>query len=277
MVVEPEKYFDGFAGAGANGMTIHAEAAPHLAPPARAHPRARLPAGVALNPATPLERSREVAAELDLLLVMTVNPGFGGQTFIAHSVDKVAPRAAAARRATEPAPCSRWTAASIARHDRRVWRAGADTFVAGNAVFTAPDPRAEIAALRALCAERGMTVRQQWTIVARDRRRARRRARSARRASSATSSSRARGVEGAAVRGGDGRFGAAARRRRSPTTRAGGAAQHLGDLVRALPRGDAEHRELHRRSARRGCKIVAVSMDDPGIEARSATSRRSSG
>ena len=153
MVVEPENYFDTFAKAGANNMTIHVEAAPHLNRQLARIRELGCGAGVALNPSTPVEFVREVASDLDVLLVMTVNPGFGGQSFISSSLDKV-------RRARFLLDETRSRAAlevdgGIGRSTiEQVWRAGADTFVAGNAVFSAPDPRAEIAALRALCSER---------------------------------------------------------------------------------------------------------------------------
>jgi ribulose-phosphate 3-epimerase len=152
MVEEPERYFETFSGAGATGLTIHVEAAPHLQ---RQLARIRdlgCAAGAALNPGTSLLTIREVLADLDLVLVMTVNPGFGGQEFIAGSADKVA----RARHMLDELHChaalevdggiSRDTIASV-------WRAGADTFVAGHAIFSAADPRAEIAALRSICAE----------------------------------------------------------------------------------------------------------------------------
>jgi ribulose-phosphate 3-epimerase len=152
MVVEPESYFDAFADAGANNLTIHVEVAPHLNRQiARIH-ELGCSAGVALNPATPVEFVREIAAELDVLLVMTVNPGFGGQSFIASSLDKI-------QRARMLLAETRSRAAlevdgGISRATiEQAWRAGADTFVAGNAVFSAADPRAEIGALRAMCTE----------------------------------------------------------------------------------------------------------------------------
>ena len=89
MVERPESYFDAFAAAGATGMTIHVEAAPHLHRQLDRIRELGCRAGAALNPATSLETVREVAADLDLLLVMTVNPGFGGQRFIDRSIDKI--------------------------------------------------------------------------------------------------------------------------------------------------------------------------------------------
>jgi ribulose-phosphate 3-epimerase len=153
MVVEPEKYFDSFAEAGANNLTIHAEAAPHLNRQLARIREVGCRAGVALNPSTSLEAVREVATQLDLLLIMTVNPGFGGQSFIASSTSKV--RRARALLAEMKSGAMLEVDGGINRETiAEVWRAGADTFVAGHAVFAAPDPRAEIGALRALCTER---------------------------------------------------------------------------------------------------------------------------
>ena len=152
MVVEPEKYLESFAGAGANGMTIHVEAAPHLQRQLARIRELGCRAGVAVNPGTSLDGVREVVDDLDLLLIMTVNPGFGGQEYIPASTDKVA----RARRILDEAKsaASLEVDGGISRETiQKVWRAGADTFVAGNAVFTAKDPKAEIAALRKLCLE----------------------------------------------------------------------------------------------------------------------------
>src|SRR5690606_1151383 len=105
-----------------------------------------------VNPATSLETVRDVAADLDLLLIMSVNPGFGGQRFIPASIDRI-------RRARQLLDAAHSQAVlevdgGINRETiRDCWRAGADTFVAGNAVFSAADPQAEIAALRRQCAE----------------------------------------------------------------------------------------------------------------------------
>jgi ribulose-phosphate 3-epimerase len=109
-------------------------------------------AGAAVNPATSLETVRESAADLDLLLVMTVNPGYGGQSFIPSSVGKV--RRARALLDASSSGAVLEVDGGISRDTvRDVWRAGADTFVAGHAVFAAADPAAEIAALRERCRE----------------------------------------------------------------------------------------------------------------------------
>ena len=147
MVVEPENYFDAFARAGASVLTIHAEAAPHLDRQIARIKELGCMAGVVVNPATPLAMVEEIAADLDLLLVMSVNPGFGGQRFLDYSVGKIARARALLNAARSPAALQ--VDGGINRETiTRCWRAGADTFVAGNAVFAAADPRAEIAALR---------------------------------------------------------------------------------------------------------------------------------
>ena len=149
MVVEPEKYFDSFAKAGADTITIHVEAAPHLHRQLGRIRELGCRAGVALNPGTPLSAIEDVLDDLDLLLVMTVNPGFGGQQFIPHSFDKIA----RARQMLDAA-----ASGAVLEVDGGINRktiaaareAGADAFVAGNAVFTAADVATEIAALRQL-------------------------------------------------------------------------------------------------------------------------------
>lgn len=152
MVVEPEKYFDSFAKAGASVLTIHAEAAPHLHRQIVRIKELGCMAGVTMNPATPLDGVREIAAELDLLLIMSVNPGYGGQAFIPASLDKI--RRARALLDAAGSRARLEVDGGIARDTiQACWRAGADTFVAGNAIFSAKDPQREIAALRALCAE----------------------------------------------------------------------------------------------------------------------------
>ena len=151
MVVEPERYFDDFAAAGATGLTIHAEVSPHLHRQLARIRELGCTAGVAINPSTPLSAVEEVLGELDLLLVMSVNPGFGGQRFIEASLDKLA-------RARQLLDAARSSAllevdGGISRDTiGSAWRAGADTFVAGNAVFASSDPASEVNALRARCA-----------------------------------------------------------------------------------------------------------------------------
>jgi ribulose-phosphate 3-epimerase len=153
MVIEPEKYFDDFIAAGADGLTIHQEAAPHLQRQLTRIRELGARAGVALNPGTALTSVSEVLDDFDLLLIMTVNPGFGGQKFIPATFDKIT----RARQMLIAAGSKAFIEVDggINRDTiEKVWRAGADTFVAGNAVFTAKDPAAEIRTLRSRCAER---------------------------------------------------------------------------------------------------------------------------
>jgi ribulose-phosphate 3-epimerase len=153
MVVEPEKYFDSFVKAGAATLTIHVETAPHLHRQVMRIKELGAMAGVTLNPSTSLESVREVAADLDLLLIMSVNPGFGGQKFIPGAVRRIAQARAMLDEVHGKALLE--VDGGVARETiTACWRAGADTFVAGNAIFSAKDPGAEIGALRALCSER---------------------------------------------------------------------------------------------------------------------------
>jgi ribulose-phosphate 3-epimerase len=153
MVIEPERYFDDFVKAGADLLTIHVEAAPHLDRQLMRIKELGCKAGVALNPATPLSAIEEIVHLLDLLLIMTVNPGYGGQKFIEYSVDKIE-RARFLLDQAESAAVLEVDGGISRDTIERCWRAGADTFVAGNAIFAAPDPQAEIGILRSLCAER---------------------------------------------------------------------------------------------------------------------------
>jgi ribulose-phosphate 3-epimerase len=150
MTVEPEKYFDSFAKAGASGLTIHVETAPHLHRQLMRIKELGCTAGVTLNPSTSLETVREVVAELDLLLIMSVNPGFGGQQFIRASLDKIRRARLMLTQAGSNAVLE--VDGGVTRDTiRSCFDAGADTFVAGNAIFSAADPAAEITVLRERC------------------------------------------------------------------------------------------------------------------------------
>jgi ribulose-phosphate 3-epimerase len=152
MVTDPQKYFESFARSGASLMSIHVEAVPHLHRQLYRIRELGCQAGVVINPATPVAAVTEVVADIDLLLVMSVNPGFSAQEFIPGSVAKVG----RARQLLDE-----WGSRAALEVDGgisretigAVWRAGADTFVAGNAIFGAKDPAAEIAALRDCCTQ----------------------------------------------------------------------------------------------------------------------------
>ncbi len=151
MVERPERYIAEYAGAGAAVFTFHAEATAHTQRHLAAVREHGMLAGLALNPATPLAVLEEVVDDLDLVLLMTVNPGFGGQSYIPQSGDKIRRcrgllDARGSRAALEVD--GGITGETIAD----AWSAGADTFVAGTAVFGEPDPAAAVRALQRRCA-----------------------------------------------------------------------------------------------------------------------------
>ncbi len=153
MVLEPEKYFDSFAKAGADIITIHQETAPHLHRQVARIRELGCKAGVTVNPSTPISTLVDVAADVDMILIMSVNPGFGGQKFIPRSLDKIRQARTLLDEAGNRGAMIQVDGGISRDTIVSCWRAGADTFVAGNAIFAAKDPKAEIAALRALCQE----------------------------------------------------------------------------------------------------------------------------
>jgi ribulose-phosphate 3-epimerase len=149
MVERPDDLIADFADAGATILTIHAEASTHLQRDLEEIRRCGMRAGVAINPATPLTAVEEVIDEVDLLLIMSVNPGFGGQKFWEPAVDKVGRARAILDRVESRAHLE--VDGGVSRETiGRLAAAGADTFVAGNAVFTVADAAAEVRELRRL-------------------------------------------------------------------------------------------------------------------------------
>lgn len=143
MIVEPERYAVRFAQAGADVVTFHLEATDDPAACAAAIRTAGAKAGISIKPATPAESLREVLAHVDLVLVMSVEPGFGGQAFMPASLDKIA---AIRRMADEQGlgTIIEVDGGISSANAGMLFAAGADVLVAGNAVFGAPDPEAEI-------------------------------------------------------------------------------------------------------------------------------------
>lgn len=151
MVEEPEHYIAPMADAGATVLTFHPEATIHVQRQLAAIRQRGMKAGLALNPATPLGRVEEVVGDIDLLLIMTVNPGFGGQTYLPASDDKI--RRSRALLTARRSPAYLEVDGGIGRETiARAHSAGADTFVSGHAVFDVPDPGAEVRELRRRCA-----------------------------------------------------------------------------------------------------------------------------
>ncbi len=150
MVVEPERYIEPFAAAGASVFTFHPEATVHVQRVLAAVRRRGMLAGLALNPGSPLALAEEVVTDLDLLLVMTVNPGFGGQTYLGASNDKIR-RARALLGAHGSRAFLAVDGGITAQTIAAAHAAGADTFVAGNAIFASSDPARELQDLRRRC------------------------------------------------------------------------------------------------------------------------------
>lgn len=147
MIVDPDRFTAKFAEAGADIVTVHYEACTHLHRSIQGIKAAGAKAGVSLNPHTPVHVLSDIIADLDLVLIMSVNPGFGGQKFIDHTYVKLQElRELMARRNSAAlvevdGGVNRYNAAKL-------YEAGADVLVAGNAVFSADDPRAEIKAIK---------------------------------------------------------------------------------------------------------------------------------
>jgi ribulose-phosphate 3-epimerase len=148
MIEDPDRYIEAFVSAGAASVTVHAEAVVHLHRTVHLIRSLGAKAGVALNPATPVAAIEEIAGDLDYVLVMTVNPGFGGQTFIPRSESKVRAVRELLRRAGSRAPIE--VDGGIDVHTAAgIVAAGADILVAGNAIFGSADPVRAIHELRA--------------------------------------------------------------------------------------------------------------------------------
>jgi ribulose-phosphate 3-epimerase len=148
MIENPDRFIAAFVEAGAASITVHAEAVVHLHRVIHLIKSLGAKAGVALNPATPVTALEEIAGDVDYVLVMTVNPGFGGQTFIPRSESKVRAVREILQRERSAAPIE--VDGGIDIHTApRIVAAGADILVAGNAVFGSPDPERAIRDLRA--------------------------------------------------------------------------------------------------------------------------------
>jgi ribulose-phosphate 3-epimerase len=134
MITDPDRYLDPFIDAGANMVSVHVEVLPHLHRTISEIKRLGARAGVVLNPSTPVSAIEEVAADVEFVLVMSVNPGFGAQTFIPRSVHKIAAVRALLDRVGNPAPIEVDGGIDLTTVGPVV-KAGADWLVAGNAIF----------------------------------------------------------------------------------------------------------------------------------------------
>ena len=149
MIVEPQKYVSQVRDCGAEIMNVHYEVCPHLHRTIQQIKQAGMKAAVTLNPATPVSMLEDIITEVDMVLLMSVNPGFGGQSFIPNSLKKVCQLRELITQSGSNAlievdgGVNMETGAQLAK-------AGADILVAGNFVFSAPDPIATIEALHNL-------------------------------------------------------------------------------------------------------------------------------
>lgn len=149
MIVNPDRYVGMVRDCGAMMMNVHYEACTHLHRTVQSIHDAGMKAGVTLNPATPVALLQDIIEDLDMVLVMSVNPGFGGQSFIEHSVKKVAELKALITASGSKALIE-VDGGINAQTGARVAAAGADVLVAGSYIFNAADPAGAIAALAAL-------------------------------------------------------------------------------------------------------------------------------
>ena len=146
MIVEPLRYAANFVKAGADWVSIHQEADPHLHRTLASIRLAGAKAGVVLNPGTPVETLVDLVGDFDFVLLMSVNPGFGGQSFIPRVFDKI--RRLDALRTDRGVPFLIEVDGGVGmKNARELIRAGADCLVAGNAVFKAEDPTVAVAGL----------------------------------------------------------------------------------------------------------------------------------
>jgi ribulose-phosphate 3-epimerase len=151
MVERPERYLGEFADAGTSVFTFHPEATIHVQRHLATVRQLGMLAGIALNPSTPVTLLEEILDDVDLVLIMSVNPGYGGQSYLSNSTDKIQRTRALLDRRNSRAVLEvdgGITHETIAT----AWGAGADTFVAGTAVFGAPDPAHAVRELKRQCA-----------------------------------------------------------------------------------------------------------------------------
>lgn len=149
MIVEPEKYINDFAKAGAHYLSVHIEACTHLHRTIQMIHGEGMKAGVAVNPHTPVHLLNDIIADIDLVCMMSVNPGFGGQKFIPHTLRKIEQLKALIRETGSKALIEIDGGVTL-ENAGTIVKAGADVLVAGNTVFSVADPVAMISQLKAI-------------------------------------------------------------------------------------------------------------------------------
>jgi ribulose-phosphate 3-epimerase len=148
MIVEPEKYAEQFKNAGADILTVHIEACRHLHRNIQQIKGLGMMAGVAVNPHTPVNLLKDILADIDLVCLMSVNPGFGGQSFIPYSIEKIKQL----RKMIDDAGLKvkiEVDGGITLQNAKQIAEAGANVLVAGNTIFSSKDPKATIKKLKA--------------------------------------------------------------------------------------------------------------------------------
>jgi ribulose-phosphate 3-epimerase len=147
MILEPEKYVEEFKDAGANSLTVHLEDCPHLHRNIQHIKSLEMKAAVAINPATPIFLLQDIITDLDMVLVMSVNPGFGGQSFIPHTIEKIKELKTLINKTGSLAKIEVDGGISL-QNASEIINAGADVLVVGNAIFSSQNPKETIEKLK---------------------------------------------------------------------------------------------------------------------------------
>ena len=147
MIVNPDRYIKRFSEVGANILSVHYEACPHLHRTIEAIKSEGMQAGVVLNPHTSVDLLKDIIADLDLVLIMSVNPGYGGQKFITHSYRKISELKVLIEKNQSQAIIEVDGGVDLA-NARQLFESGANVLVAGNTVFSSKDPQETISLLK---------------------------------------------------------------------------------------------------------------------------------
>lgn len=149
MIGNPGHFAEAFKNAGADILSVHIEACPHLHRNIQQIKNLGMQAGVAVNPHTPVESLKDILPDIDLVCLMSVNPGFGGQSFIPHTLNKIKRLREMIDEQSLKVKIEIDGGVTL-NNARSILEAGADVLVAGNTVFRSPDPKATIAALKGM-------------------------------------------------------------------------------------------------------------------------------
>ena len=147
MILEPEKYVEEFKESGANSLTVHLEACPHLHRNIQQIKSLEMNAAVAINPSTPVFLLQDVISDVDMVLIMSVNPGFGGQSFIPHTIQKIKELKTLINKTNSKAKIEVDGGISL-KNAGEIINVGADILVVGNAIFSSENPKKIIEKLK---------------------------------------------------------------------------------------------------------------------------------